>query len=42
MKTGRSIVYDPIKREIVGDREANALLARAYRAPYIHPDYKNV
>jgi hypothetical protein len=42
MKTGRPIVYDPIKREIVGDREANALLARPYRDPYKHPDYKKV
>lgn len=37
MKTGRPIVYDPVKREIVGDREANALLARPYRDPYKHP-----
>ncbi len=37
MKTGRPIVYDPQKREIVGDREANALLERPYRKPWIHP-----
>jgi predicted dehydrogenase len=37
MKTGRPIVYDPKKREIVGDREANGLLARTYRDPYNHP-----
>jgi hypothetical protein len=38
MKTGRPLVYDPKKREVVGDREATALLTRAYRAPWIHPD----
>lgn len=37
-KTGRPITYDPKKREIVGDREANGLLQRTYRAPWIHPD----
>jgi len=38
MKTGRPVVYDPKKREIVGDREANSLLIRPYRQPYKHPD----
>ena len=38
MKTGRPLVYDPVKREIVGDPEATALLKRPYRAPWIHPD----
>jgi len=38
MQTGRPLVYDPKKREIVGDREANALLRRTYRQPWIHPD----
>ena len=38
MQTGRPLVYDPIKREIVGDREANALLQRPYRQGYTHPD----
>lgn len=42
MKTGRPIVYDPQKREIVGDREANALLQRPYRQPWVHPDPKRV
>lgn len=42
MQTGRPIVYDPKKREIVGDPEANALLKRPYRQPWIHPDPKNV
>jgi predicted dehydrogenase len=42
MQTGRPVVYDPVKREIVGDPEANKLLARPYRAPYTHPDPKKV
>lgn len=42
MKTGRPIVYDHRKREIVGDREANALLQRPYRQPWVHPDPNNI
>lgn len=42
MQTGRPVVYDPVKRQIVGDAEANGLLARPYRSPWVHPDYKNV
>lgn len=38
MKTGRPIVYDPKKREVVGDREATALLQRSYRQGYVHPN----
>lgn len=38
MKIGRPVVYDPKKREVVGDREATALLQRPYRQPYKHPD----
>jgi predicted dehydrogenase len=38
MKTGREIVYDPKKRQIIKDPEANALLQRAYRKPWVHPD----
>lgn len=38
MKTGRPIIYDPIKHEIVGDREASSLLQRPYRQPWTHPD----
>jgi predicted dehydrogenase len=42
MKTGRSMVYDPAKREVTGDAEATKLLQRVYRAPWIHPDPNNV
>jgi len=34
---GRPLQYDPQKKQIVGDPEANALLKREYRAPYKHP-----
>ena len=37
MKTGRPMVYDPQKRQVVGDAEATALLQRSYRAPWQHP-----
>jgi predicted dehydrogenase len=42
MQIGRPIVYDPKKREIVGDAEANALLQRPYRQPWVHPDPNKV
>ncbi|MEP7322959.1 MAG: Gfo/Idh/MocA family oxidoreductase [Saprospiraceae bacterium] len=38
MKTGRPMHYDPKKRIVTGDAEATALLKRAYRQPYHHPD----
>jgi predicted dehydrogenase len=34
---GRPLAYDPEKRLIPGDDEANKLLCREYRAPYLHP-----
>jgi predicted dehydrogenase len=37
MQTGRPLRYDPVKKEISGDREATLLLQRAYRSPFIHP-----
>ena len=37
MKLGRTLVYDPVKKEIVGDAEASALLKRSYRGPWVHP-----
>ena len=42
MKIGRPIVYDPINRKIVDDLEANELLQRKYRLPWIHPDPNNI
>ncbi len=37
MRVGRSLTYDPQKREVVGDPEATRLLRRPYRAPWAHP-----
>ena len=38
MKTGRPAVYDPEKRQVIGDDEMTALLRRPYRKPFIHPE----
>src|SRR5205814_1384017 len=37
MEIGRPIVYDPKKRVVVGDSDANKHLLRAYRKPWKHP-----
>ncbi|MCA9258444.1 MAG: gfo/Idh/MocA family oxidoreductase, partial [Planctomycetales bacterium] len=37
MKVGRSLVWDVENQRIAGDDEANALLARSYRAPWERP-----
>jgi hypothetical protein len=37
LRLGRAIVYDPAKRQVVGDPEATKLLRRPYRAPWKHP-----
>jgi predicted dehydrogenase len=34
---GRSLVYDPTTRQVVGDAQATGRLARPYRAPWNHP-----
>ncbi|TMI96613.1 MAG: Gfo/Idh/MocA family oxidoreductase [Bacteroidetes bacterium] len=39
---GRALIYDPIKREVVGDAEATKLLQRKYRSPWVHPLPENV
>jgi len=36
--TGRSIQFDPLKAKIVGDVEANNMLRRKYRAPFVVPE----
>ena len=41
-KVGRSLKFDPKTHQVVGDAEANKLLARPYRAPWTHPDPANV
>jgi predicted dehydrogenase len=37
MKLGRSLAWDAAAGRVVGDEEANRLLQRPYRAPWIHP-----
>lgn len=37
-KLGRSLNFDPKTEQITGDAEANAMLKRKYRAPFIVPD----
>ena len=38
MQLGRSITWDHARGVVVNDAEANKLLRRPYRAPYVHPD----
>jgi hypothetical protein len=42
MKLNRSLRWDPQSQMIIGDDEANKLLSRPYRSPYVHPDPANV
>jgi len=37
MKLGRSVEWDGERELVVGDEEANRLLAREYRAPWVYP-----
>ncbi len=37
LKLGRTLTWDPQAHRVVGDDEANRLLARPYRAPWVHP-----
>jgi predicted dehydrogenase len=37
MQAGRPLVWDAAKGQVVGDEEANRLLKRAYRKPWVHP-----
>jgi predicted dehydrogenase len=41
-KLGRSLTWDAQRGRIAGDEEANKLLARPYRKPWVHPDPKSV
>ncbi len=38
MKLGRSLTWDPVKHRVVKDDEANRLLRREYRKPWVHPE----
>jgi len=37
-RTGRELTFDPKTERFVGDEEANTMLGRKYRAPYVVPD----
>jgi predicted dehydrogenase len=37
LKLGRTLEWDPKTRRVVADDEANKLLARPYRGPWVHP-----
>ena len=39
---GRSLQWNPESHQVINDVEANALLARPYRAPWVHPTPNNV
>jgi predicted dehydrogenase len=42
MQLGRTLAWDPVKMEVVGDPQANQLLRRPYRAPWVHPESATV
>lgn len=37
LKLGRTLTWDPEAGKVVNDDEANKMLARPYRAPWVHP-----
>jgi len=42
MRLGRTLVWNADQGQVVGDPEANALLRRPYRAPWVHPDPSSI
>ena len=42
MKLNRTLAWDPVHQRVVGDEEANRLLQRPYRAPWVHPEVAKV
>ncbi len=41
-KLGRSLAWDHEKGRVIDDDEANSLLSRPYRQPWVHPDPRTV
>ncbi len=42
MQLNRTLAWDAQQQKVTGDEEANRLLARPYRAPWVHPQVTNV
>ncbi|MCL4796220.1 MAG: Gfo/Idh/MocA family oxidoreductase [Bryobacteraceae bacterium] len=42
LELGRSLTWDPVRHQVVNDAEANKLLRRPYRSPYLHPEPNRV
>jgi predicted dehydrogenase len=42
LKLGRTLTWDPGKQRVVNDDEANRLLRRPYRQPWVHPEPEQV
>jgi predicted dehydrogenase len=42
MQLGRTLQWDSERQQVENDEEANRLLARQYRAPWVHPNLTNV
>ncbi|HUR46200.1 MAG TPA: Gfo/Idh/MocA family oxidoreductase [Candidatus Saccharimonadales bacterium] len=42
LQLGRSLTWDPVKGRVANDEEANKLLRRAYRNPWVHPEPETV
>jgi hypothetical protein len=38
LKLGRTLEWDASAQRVVGDEEANRLLRRPYRLPWVHPE----
>jgi predicted dehydrogenase len=38
LQLGRTLTWDAERQQVVGDDEANRLLRRPYRAPWVHPE----
>jgi hypothetical protein len=38
LQLGRTLKWDAQKQQVIGDDEANRLLSRKYRHPWIHPE----
>ena len=38
MQLGRTLHWDASKGRVIGDKDANRLLRRPYRSPWVHPE----